>query len=418
MQTCRGSHTHTLVEAPDDPANVYIYVQGTAGVRPATELAGCDANNTNTPTGENPSKWRIEVIKVPLANPAGGRGRAPSRACSRTRPARSTASRTRCRRRSIRRASNWGPTPITDACHDITVYEELDLAAGACEGNGLLIDISDPAHPTRLDAVADPLYAYWHGATFSNDGKTVVFTDEWGGGTGARCRATDDLSWGGDAIYDIVDGKLAVPQLLQAAGRADEPGELRQPHPVARAGSRPRPLRPGVVPGRRVARRLQRLGESGRDRLLRPRAEQRDGARAGGLWSTYWYNGVAYGSEIGRGFDVYGLTPIAGQLTQNEIDAAREVTTARLNVQNQQHFVNQPSFAVVRSYVDQLVRADDIDADTLARVTKGIDRAERFQTGPQATAAKANLRALANSLKNRGDQYAALRDTLWALGSK
>ena len=103
---------------------------------------------------------------------------------------------------------NWGPTPITDACHDITVYEELDLAAGACEGNGLLIDISDPAHPTRLDAVADPLYAYWHGATFSNDGKTVVFTDEWGGGTAARCRATDDLSWGGDAIYDIVDGKL------------------------------------------------------------------------------------------------------------------------------------------------------------------------------------------------------------------
>ena len=253
---------------------------------------------------------------------------------------------------------NWGPTPITDACHDITVYEELDLAAGACEGNGLLIDISDPAHPTRIDAVADPLYAYWHGATFSNDGKTVMFTDEWGGGTAARCRATDDLSWGGNAIYDIVDGKLQFRSYYKLPVV-----QTNQENCVSHIPS----LVP--VPGRDLFVQAWYQGGASLVDFSDPTNPVEIGyfdrgpnsATAllpGGLWSTYWYNGVAYGSEIGRGLDVFGLTPISGQLTQNEIDAAREVTTARLNVQNQQHFVNQPSFAVARSYVDQLVRAE------------------------------------------------------------
>ena len=417
VQTCRGSHTHTLVEAPDDPDNVYIYVQGTAGVRQPTELAGCDANNTNTPIGDNPTKWRIEVIKVPLANPAA------AAIVSEPRLFANDAGEVNGLQNAVPTPQhpsgmNWGPTPITDACHDITVYEELDLAAGACEGNGLLIDISDPANPTRLDAVADPLYAYWHGATFSNDGKTVMFTDEWGGGTAARCRATDDLSWGGNAIYDIVDGKLQFRSYYKLPVV-----QTTQENCVSHIPS----LVP--VPGRDLfvqawyqgGASLVDFSDSANPVEIGYFDRGPNSATAlvtGGLWSTYWYNGVAYGSEIGRGFDVFGLTPISGQLTQNEIDAAREVTTARLNVQNQQHFVNQPSFAVARSYVDQLVRAEDIDPDTLARVTKGIDRAERFQTGPQAAAAKANLRAVANSLKDSGDQYAALRETLWALGSR
>ena len=176
---------------------------------PTTELAGCDGNSTDDRPA-NPSQWRIEVIKVPLATPTQAAVVNEPRLFKNERRARSTACRTR---RDDAAAPVRAANLVADArtrthCHDITVYEELDLAAGACEGNGLLIDISDPANPKRIDAVADPLFAYWHGATFSNDGKAVVFTDEWGGGSGARCRATDQLSWGADAIYEIVDRKL------------------------------------------------------------------------------------------------------------------------------------------------------------------------------------------------------------------
>jgi hypothetical protein len=422
VQTCRGSHTHTLVEAPDDLANVYIYVSGTGGVRPTTELAGCvnSTTSTNEPNfNEAASHWRIEVIKVPLANPA----------------AAAVVNGPRLFRDPVTGALNglqnrfngdgtthpsgtaWSPTPNTNHCHDITVYEELDLAAGACSGNGLLIDISDPANPVRIDAVSDPNYAYWHGATFTNDGKTVMFTDEWGGGTAARCRATDQLSWGANAIFDIVDRKLVFRSYYKLPVV-----QTTQENCVGHIPS----LVP--VPGRDLF--IQAWYQGGASLV-----DVSDSANpveigyydrgpnsgaslvAGGLWSTYWYNGVTYGSEIGRGLDVYGLTPIAGQLTQNEIDAAKEVTSARLNVQTQQSFVNAPSFAVARSYVDQLVRADDIDPHTLDQVTKFLDRAERFQSGPQAEAAKANLRAMANKLR-RGEQYAALREVLMALGSK
>ena len=170
VQTCRGSHTHTLVEDDSDPSTVYIYVSGTSSVRTPAQLAGCDGNNTNTPTGDNPSKWRIEVIRVPLA--------APQNAAIVNEPRlfANDAGAVNGLQNAVPTPNHpsgigWSPTPITDACHDITVYEELDIAAGACEGNGLLIDISDPANPRRIDAVADPLWAYWHGATFSNDGR-------------------------------------------------------------------------------------------------------------------------------------------------------------------------------------------------------------------------------------------------------
>ena len=172
--------------------------------------------------------------------------------------------------------ATWSPTPITDACHDITVYPKYEIAAGACEGNGLLIDISDPANPKRIDAVADPNYAYWHGATFSNDGKTVVFTDEWGGGTQPRCRDERPARLGRQLDLRHRRRQAAVPQLLQDPARPDRPGELRQPHPVADPGSRPRHLRPGLVPGRRLGGRLHRLLQAGGDRLLRPRPDQRD----------------------------------------------------------------------------------------------------------------------------------------------
>ena len=193
----------------------------------------------------------------------------PQHPCASTTPAASTPAPTP---RPARRHR-----PDTNSCHDITVYEALDIAAGSCEGNGLLLDISDPANPKRIDAVADPLFAYWHGATFSNDGKYVVFTDEWGGGTTARCRATDQLSWGADAIYEIVNKQARVPQLLQAAGGADDHRELRQPHPVARAGRTASNImvQAWYQGGASLVDFTNPSNAEG-DRLLRPRPDQRD----------------------------------------------------------------------------------------------------------------------------------------------
>jgi hypothetical protein len=408
VQTCRGSHTHTLVTDVDDPANVYIYVQGTAGVRASTELAGCDGNNTNTPAGANPSKWRIEVIKVPVAAPQDAAVVSEPRLFANESGAVNglqNAPQTPLHPSG----AGWSPTPITDACHDITVYPELELAAGACEGNGILIDISDPANPVRTDAVADPLFAYWHGATFSNDGSTVVFTDEWGGGTAARCRATDNLSWGANAIYDIVDGKLQFRSYFKIP-----PVQTNQENCVSHIPS----LIP--VPGRDIM--VQAWYQGGASVIDFTDSSHpveigyfdRGPISAaslvlGGFWSTYWYNGETYGSEIARGLDVLGLTPTA-QLSANEIAAAREVQVGRLNVQRQDRITWTPSFAVVRSYRDQLVRAGSIDAKTLSQVDKFVDRAERFSTGPQADAASSTLRELAGQLV--GDQYEALRGAL------
>jgi hypothetical protein len=412
VQTCRGSHTHTLVTDNDDRSNVYIYVQGTAGVRPATELAGCDA--TTDPTAANPSRWRIEVIKVPLAAPQDAEiVNAPRLFADQTGRIDSlqNAPQTPTHPSGI----PWQPTPTTDSCHDITVYPELEIAAGACEGNGLLIDISDPANPERIDAVADPLYAYWHGATFSNDGKTVVFTDEWGGGTNPRCRATDQLSWGGNSIYDIVDGKLKFRSYYKIP-----PVQTTEENCVSHIPS----LVP--VPGRDIF--VQAWYQGGASLVdfsdsahpveigFYDRGPIHPSALVlGGLWSTYWYNGETYGSEIARGLDVYALTPTA-QLSQNEITAAREVQVDRLNVQHQDRIEWTPSFAVVRSFVDQLMRAGAIDAKTLEKVNTFVDRAERFDDRGQRSAAKSTLTELASQLT--GEQYEQLRGALLDLAEE
>ncbi|MEV4414093.1 hypothetical protein [Catellatospora sp. NPDC049609] len=352
VQLCRGSHTHSVVTDPDDPANVYVYVSGTAGVRPATTLAGC---NNNPATGENPSRWRIDVIKVPVADPAAAAVVGGPRlfadpetgaidGLQNTPPAPTHPS-----------GMNWGPTPITDACHDITAYPALGLAAAACEGNGILIDISDPAHPVRLDEVADPNFAYWHSATLTNDGKKVIFTDEWGGGTAARCRPTDQASWGANAVFDIVDGdmefrsyyKLPVPQTLTE-------------NCVAHNGS----LIP--VPGRDImAQAWYQGGVSLVD--YTDSAHPREigyfdrgpisatGLVLGGMWSAYWYNGEIYGSEIARGLDVFGVKPSA-HLTAAEIAAARQVRLPEFNAQHQTPITWAPSLAVARARFDQLAR--------------------------------------------------------------
>ncbi len=412
VQTCRGSHTHTLVTDEDDPDNVYIYVQGTAGPRPPAELAGCDGlPNTGPPTGENPSRWRIEVIKVPLATPQAAAIVNAPRLFRNPDTGAIDGLQNAPQTPNHPSGTAWSPTPITDACHDITVYPDMEIAAGACEGNGLLIDISDPANPTRIDAVADPLYAYWHGATFSNDGKTVVFTDEWGGGTGARCRAGDDLKWGGNSIYDIVDGKLQFRSYYKIP-----PVQTTEENCVSHIPS----LVP--VPGRDIF--VQAWYQGGASLVdfsdsahpveigFYDRGPIHTSLVLGGLWSTYWYNGETYGSEIFRGLDVWRLAPTA-QMTQNEINAAREVQVERLNVQHQDEITWDPSFAVVRSFVDQLVRGEDIDAKTLRQVNKFVDRAERFSQGHQTDAARSQLREIAGQLE--GDEFDALHDALLEL---
>ena len=352
VQTCRGSHTHSLVVDPDDADNVYVYVSGTANVRPPATLEGC---NNNPPTGENPARWRIDVIKVPVAAPETAAVVSGPRLF--TDPATGAIDGLQNAPPTQNHPSGapWGPTPITDACHDITTFPELGLAAGACEGNGILVDISDPANPVRIDEVADPNFAYWHSATLNNDGTKVIFTDEWGGGTQPRCRETDQPQWGTDAIFEVADrqmqfasyNKLPVPQTVQE-------------NCVAHNGS----LVP--VPGRDIM--VQAWYQGGISVL-----DFTDAAHPveigffdrgpisatalvlGGFWSAYWYNGHIYGSEIARGFDVFGLLP-SEHLTEAEIAAAGEVQLDEFNAQHQRTITWAPSFAVARARFDQLVR--------------------------------------------------------------
>ena len=203
VQSCRGSHTHTLVIDPKDKDNVYIYISGTGAVRQSEELAECSGGE---PT-ENPDTalFRIDIIKVPLAH--------PEQAKIVSSPRIFTDAQTGAMN-GLWKGGNHGEgtqnTSGTDKCHDITVYSAMGLAAGACSGNGILLNISDPVNPVRIAAVSDPNYAFWHSANFNNAGTKVLFTDEWGGGGQPRCRATDPMNWGADAIFNLSKGKLTL----------------------------------------------------------------------------------------------------------------------------------------------------------------------------------------------------------------
>ena len=371
VQTCRGSHTHTLVEDPSDKNNVYIYVSGTSFVRQDEELAGCSSGMPD----KNPDTalFRIEVIKVPVAAPQNAKIVSSPRIFM---DARSGAIA------GLSSAATHGkgnPSP-TDQCHDITVYSAIGLAAGACSGNGILLDIKDPANPKRVDAVNDPNYAYWHSASFSNDGKKVVFTDEWGGGMGARCRATDPNKWGADAIFNLHDNKLAFASYYKLpAAQADSE------NCVAHNGS----LVP--VPGRDI--KVQAWYQGGVSIM-----DFTDAANPfeiayfdrgpidskmlvlAGPWSAYWYNGHIYSSEIARGLDVFELTPTKF-LTQNEIDAAKTVHFTELNVQNQQKIEWPRKLVVAKAYLDQLERTQGLPADRIAALRGSIEKAEASRSG-------------------------------------
>ncbi|MDT5062904.1 MAG: hypothetical protein QOH63_3363 [Acidobacteriota bacterium] len=369
VQTCRGSHTHTLVVDPNDKNNVYIYVSGTSFVRQSEELAGC--------SGETPDKdpntalFRIDVIKVPLAAPQDAQIVSSPRVFMDPR----TGALNGLNNGGTHGKDGLDKPSDTNQCHDITVYSAIGLAAGACSGNGILLDIKDPVHPKRVDAVNDPNYSYWHSASFSNDGKKVVFTDEWGGGLGARCRANDPNKWGADAIFRLTDNKLSFASYYKLPAAQGDSENC-----VAHNGS----LIP--VPGRDIE--VQAWYQGGisimdftdADHPMEIAYFDRGPIDPkmlvlGGDWSAYWYNGHIYASEIARGLDIFELTPTQN-LTQNEIDAAKAVRVAELNVQNQEKIEWPRQLVVAKAYVDQLERSQALPSDRIAVLRQAIQRAE------------------------------------------
>ncbi len=366
VQTCRGSHTHTLVVDPNDKNNVYIYVSGTSFVRQDEELSGCSGGTPDK--NPNTAQFRIDVIKVPLAAPQN------AKVVSSPRVFMDPRSGALAGLSSAAVHGKGDPSP-TDQCHDITVYSAIGLAAGACSGNGILLDIKDPANPKRIDAVNDPNYAYWHSASFSNDGKKVVFTDEWGGGLGARCRANDPNVWGADAVFNLNNNKLKFAGYYKMPAAQGDSENC-----VAHNGS----LIP--VPGRDIE--VQAWYQGGvsvmdfTDATHPVEIAYFDRGPIdpnllvlGGEWSAYWYNGRIYASEIARGLDIFELTP-TDHLTQNEIDAAKAVQVAELNVQNQQKIEWPRNLVVAKAYVDQLERSQALSADQITSLRAAIQQAE------------------------------------------
>jgi hypothetical protein len=390
VQTCRGSHTHTLVVDPNDKNNVYIYVSGTSFVRQPEELAGC--------SGEAPDKdpntalFRIEVIKVPVAAPQDAKVVSSPRVFI---DARTGALNGLSNGGSHGKDEEEKKPQDTDQCHDITVYSAIGLAAGACSGNGILLDIKDPVHPKRVDAVNDPNYSYWHSASFSNDGTKVVFTDEWGGGLGARCRPNDPIKWGADAIFHLNNDKLTFASYYKLPAAQSDTENC-----VAHNGS----LIP--VPGRDIE--VQAWYQGGISVM-----DFTDAAHPfeiayfdrgpidskvlvlGGDWSGYWYNGYIYGSEIARGLDIFELTP-SKFLTQNEIDAAKTVRVDELNVQDQQKIDWPAQLVVAKAYVDQLERSQALPAERIAALRTAIHDAE---TSHMSKSKVAKLSSMAPSLE-------------------
>ena len=348
VQSCRGSHTHTLVENPNDPDHVFIYIQGTGRVRPADELPGCSAGEPDE--DEDTALFRIEVVRVPLANPERAEVVNMPRIFADTETGEIAG---------LWGGGDHGPgtqqSRQTNQCHDITSYPELGLAAGACAGNGILLDITDPVNPKRIHEVIDPNFAYWHSATFSNDGSKILFTDEWGGGSAPRCRATDPETWGANAIFNVVNGKMELAGYYKLPVPQGETENC-----VAHNGS----LIP--VPGRDIM--VQAWYQGGVSIL-----DFTDPTNAyeiayfdrgplsdtelytGGYWSTYWYNGHIYGAEISRGIDVFELVA-SEHLSEAEIEAARLARLDEFNAQMQPRFTWPAAVPVARAYLEQLVR--------------------------------------------------------------
>ena len=452
VQTCRGSHTHSLLVDPKDKENIYVYISGSANLRSPKELPGC---TSATPDKDASSAlMRLEVIKIPLAHPekaaivgaarifeglkmpkthgetatdsiaeaqqladAKAKGAYTAKIFGREQVAppkfidaqldsivkarngsgAPTAADSAVLRDSLQTivdkiiaaqggAQQQGDPIMYRQCHDITLDPSIGLAGGACEGHGLLLDIRDPVHPMRIDAVDDANFSYWHSATFNNDGTKILFSDEWGGGGAPKCRSTDPREWGADAIFTIDKNKKLHFESYYKLSAPQTPEE----NCVAHNGS----LIP--IPGRDVmVQSWYQGGVSVFDWTDAKHPEEiaffdrgplePDRMVLGGTWSAYWYNGVIVSSEITRGLDIFELTPNA-LITQNEIDAAKTAHLDYLNVQDQPHYTWPASFALARAYVDQLERSNGLSSDRVAATRQALDNAEHASAGARRSA--------------------------------
>jgi LVIVD repeat len=440
VQTCRGSHTHTLLVDPKDRENVYVYISGQAPVRSPSELAGC----VSVPSDPNSALFRIEVIKVPLAHPELARIVSSPRIFNdltkpRTHPDTREDSLENARQVAEAKASGgfigvfhgreevvnpgWtahlldsvvkarqgtGAPTVQDSaalrqalpgileadrrahqaqmpdsnagptqCHDITVYPAIGLAGGACAGYGLLLDIRDPAHPVRLTATSDSNFSYWHSATFNNDGSKLLFSDEWGGGVQPKCRKSDPREWGADAIFTLTGRRNLTFQSYYKLPAVQTPTE----NCVAHNGS----LIP--IPGRDIMVQAWYQGGLSVFDWTDPKHPKEiayfdrgpldpSKLQLGGYWSTYWYNGVIVGSEITRGLDIFELTP-SGFISQNEIDAAKSVRFEYLNPQGQPKLVWPKTYSLARAYLDQLERSKALAPSEIATARNQLAMAEK-----------------------------------------
>lgn len=372
VQTCRGSHTHSVVSGPDQNGIITVYNSGTSQIRDEEELTGCIGD---IPGDERTALFRIDVIEVPVSNPAAARIVDSPRVFADT-----TSGVAAGLWRGGDHGDGTQETRRTDQCHDITVFPAANIAAGACSGNGIIFDISDPAAPTRIDVVTDKGFAYWHSATFNNDGTKVLFTDEWGGGSRARCRAWDPLTWGANAIYDIVDGKLEFRSYFKMPAP-----QMESENCVAHNGS----IVP--VPGRDIF--VQAWYQGGISVIDFTDSANpfeiayfdrgpyfADEIITGGFWSAYWYRNHIYGTEIVRGIDVLQLLP-SEHLSDNEIAAAKLADQgAEFNPQ-QQFSVSWPAApAVALAYLDQLQRGEGLPGDLQETLRDALMRADTALT--------------------------------------
>ncbi len=400
VQTCRGSHTHSVVSS--DEERIIVYNSGTSSVREEEELDGCI---DESPGDYRTALFRIDVIEIPVRDPSKSRiVHSPAVFAD---PEDGTLA-------GLWRGGDHGEdtqeTNRTDQCHDITVYPEKGLAAGACSGNGILFDITDPLNPKRIDAVTDRGFAYWHSATFNNDGSKVIFTDEWGGGSRPRCRAYDPLTWGADAIYDIVDGKLEFRSYFKMPAP-----QVEQENCVAHNGS----IVP--VPGRDIF--VQAWYQGGISVIDFTDSSNpveiayfdrgpidAEELILGGFWSTYWYAGHIYGTEIVRGIDVLKLVP-SEYLSADEIAAATLADQDRLFNPQQQFRVKWPAEPVVaRAYLDQLERGESLPKSVAADLKMALDRSDsRLKDGKRDAAVAANLETLSMGLNGIGGDIVAMK---------
>ncbi|MEM7764544.1 MAG: DUF305 domain-containing protein [Pseudomonadota bacterium] len=390
VQTCRGSHTHSVVSGPGRDGKLIVYNSGTSSIREEEELRGCIGD---VPGDSRTALFRIDVIEIPVDDPASARiVDSPTVFADDGIIA------------GLWRGGDHGDdtqeTNRTDHCHDITVFPEKRIAAGACSGNGILFDISNPLKPKRIDEVVDNGFAYWHSATFNNDGTKILFTDEWGGGSRPRCRAYDPLSWGADAIYDIVDGKLEFGGYFKIPAPQSDTENC-----VAHNGS----IVP--VPGRDIfAQAWYQGGLSLIDFTDSANPVEiayfdrgpvdEEHLILGGYWSTYWYNGKVYGTEIARGIDVWSLLP-SEHLSAEEIAAAKLADQGERFNPQQQYQVTWPADPIVaRAYITQLSRTNAVDADML-RDLSGLLNAvdEQLQSKTPNRALARQLRQMAKQLQ-------------------